>query len=90
MNRIVLGLFAMALSGVLSAQAQSPRGATINPDNSPIRRANPNRLQGTQPSRWLSDLITALANAQAARRAQKEADTAATKVEFFTLVRGEN
>ncbi|MBW1248935.1 phosphonate C-P lyase system protein PhnG [Pseudomonas tolaasii] len=47
-------------------------------------------LQGTQPSIWLSDLITALAHAQAARRAQKEADTAATKVEFFTLVRGEN
>lgn len=47
-------------------------------------------LQGTQPSIWLSDLITALANAQADRRAQKEADTAATKVEFFTLVRGEN
>ncbi|MGU9829718.1 phosphonate C-P lyase system protein PhnG [Pseudomonas sp. H1D6A] len=47
-------------------------------------------LQGTQPSLWLSDLITALAAAQAKRRAQKEADTAATKVEFFTLVRGEN
>jgi len=47
-------------------------------------------LQGSQPSLWLSDLITALANAQARRRAQKEADTAATKVEFFTLVRGEN
>lgn len=47
-------------------------------------------LQGTQPSLWLSDLITALANAQARRRAEKEADTAATKVEFFTLVRGEN
>ena len=47
-------------------------------------------LQGTQPSLWLSDLITALATAQAQRRAQKEVDTAATKVEFFTLVRGEN
>lgn len=47
-------------------------------------------LQGSQPSLWLSDLITALATAQAKRRAQKEADTAATKVEFFTLVRGEN
>lgn len=47
-------------------------------------------LQGTQPSLWLSDLITALAAAQAKRCAQKEADTAATKVEFFTLVRGEN
>lgn len=47
-------------------------------------------LQGAQPSIWLSDLILSLANAQAKRRAQKEADTAATKVEFFTLVRGEN
>ncbi|MCF5544898.1 phosphonate C-P lyase system protein PhnG [Pseudomonas salomonii] len=47
-------------------------------------------LQGTQPSLWLSDLITFLATAQAKRRAEKEADTAATKVEFFTLVRGEN
>ena len=50
MNRIVLGLFAMALSGVLSTQAQSPTGATSNPYNSPIRRANPNSMQGTQPS----------------------------------------
>ena len=47
-------------------------------------------LQGPQPSLWLSDLITALATAQAKRRAEKQADTAATKVEFFTLVRGEN
>ena len=47
-------------------------------------------LQGTQPSLWLRDLITSLATAQAKRRAEKEADTAATKVEFFTLVRGEN
>ncbi|CRM21696.1 MULTISPECIES: phosphonate C-P lyase system protein PhnG [Pseudomonas] len=47
-------------------------------------------LQGTQPNLWLSDLITALATAQAKRRAEKQADTAATKVEFFTLVRGEN
>ncbi|KAA0947312.1 MULTISPECIES: phosphonate C-P lyase system protein PhnG [unclassified Pseudomonas] len=47
-------------------------------------------LQGAQPSLWLSELITSLANAQATRRAQKEAETAATKVEFFTLVRGES
>lgn len=47
-------------------------------------------LQGSQPSPWLSDLISTLGGAQATRRAQKEADTAATKVEFFTLVRGEN
>ncbi|KAF1025452.1 MAG: Alpha-D-ribose 1-methylphosphonate 5-triphosphate synthase subunit PhnG [Pseudomonas sp.] len=48
------------------------------------------QLQGAQPGSWLSDLIRSLSAAQAARRAQKEADTAATKVEFFTLVRGEN
>ncbi|NNA68104.1 phosphonate C-P lyase system protein PhnG [Pseudomonas gessardii] len=47
-------------------------------------------LQNTPPSPWLTDLVSALARAQARRRAQKEADTAATKVEFFTLVRGEN
>ena len=47
-------------------------------------------LQGAHPSIWLSELITTLANTQATSRAQKEADTAATKVEFFTLVRGEN
>jgi alpha-D-ribose 1-methylphosphonate 5-triphosphate synthase subunit PhnG len=47
-------------------------------------------LQGTQQRRWLEEVITPLASAQAQRRAQKEAETAATKVEFFTLVRGEN
>ncbi|MBK5355897.1 phosphonate C-P lyase system protein PhnG [Pseudomonas sp. TH41] len=47
-------------------------------------------LQGTQQRHWLDEVITPLANAQAERRAQKEAETAATKVEFFTLVRGEN
>ncbi|MDI3274129.1 hypothetical protein ACYZT3_14315 [Pseudomonas sp. MDT1-16] len=64
MNRFVLGCTALALSGVLSnvAQAdtaappsslllaQSPTGNTSNPYNSPIRRANPNSMQGTQPS----------------------------------------
>jgi hypothetical protein len=64
MNRFVLGCIALALSGVLSnlAQAdtasphsslllaQSPAGQTSNPYNSPIRRANPNSMQGTQPS----------------------------------------
>jgi alpha-D-ribose 1-methylphosphonate 5-triphosphate synthase subunit PhnG len=47
-------------------------------------------LQGAQQRRWLADMITPLATVQAERRAQKEAQTAATKVEFFTLVRGEN
>jgi len=64
MNRFVLSCTALALSGVLSnlAQAdtasppsslllaQSPTGQTSNPYNSPIRRANPNSMQGTQPS----------------------------------------
>ncbi|WP_256672593.1 phosphonate C-P lyase system protein PhnG [Pseudomonas sp. C1C7] len=47
-------------------------------------------LQGSQQRHWLDQVITPLANAQAEHQAQKEADTAATKVEFFTLVRGEN
>ncbi|MFY0731038.1 phosphonate C-P lyase system protein PhnG [Pseudomonas sp. NFX15] len=47
-------------------------------------------LQGSQQRHWLAQLITPLATAQAERRAAKEAETAATKVEFFTLVRGEN
>jgi hypothetical protein len=62
MNRLMLGITALALSGVLSnpAQAdpapssalllaQSPTGNSSNPYNSPIRRANPNSMQGTQP-----------------------------------------
>jgi len=63
MNRFVLGCAALALSGLLSplaqadgAQAtpslllaQSPTGNSSNPYNSPIRRANPNSMQGTQP-----------------------------------------
>ncbi|RON49737.1 phosphonate C-P lyase system protein PhnG [Pseudomonas frederiksbergensis] len=47
-------------------------------------------LQGAQQRHWLEQVITPLANAQAERQARKAADTAATKVEFFTLVRGEN
>ncbi|PBP63203.1 phosphonate C-P lyase system protein PhnG, partial [Pseudomonas syringae] len=39
---------------------------------------------------WLSELIKPLARAQAERRARKDAEAAATKVEFFTLVRGED
>ncbi|TWC51999.1 hypothetical protein FBY04_11524 [Pseudomonas sp. SJZ080] len=61
MNRLALGIIAMALSGVLSNSAladvpsslllaQSPTGAASNPYNSPIRKANPNSMQGTQPS----------------------------------------
>ena len=47
-------------------------------------------LQGGQHGHWLEQLITPLAEAQAQRQARKAADTAASKVEFFTLVRGEN
>jgi len=62
MNRFVLVCTALAWSAVLSHQAhaaaapesmllaQSPTGSTSNPYNSPIRRANPNSMQGTQPS----------------------------------------
>lgn len=47
-------------------------------------------LQGPQQAHWIRELIEPLALAQATRKARQEAETAATKVEFFTLVRGEN
>jgi alpha-D-ribose 1-methylphosphonate 5-triphosphate synthase subunit PhnG len=47
-------------------------------------------LQGDRQAWWLDQLIEPLARAQAERRAQQDAETAATKVEFFTLVRGED
>ena len=61
MNRFLLGIVALALSaGLAHAEAprpsaplllaQSPAGNSNNPYNSPIRRANPNSMQGTQPS----------------------------------------
>ena len=62
MNRLVLVFTVLASSGVLSHQAQaaaplkslllaqSPTGSASNPYNSPMRRANPNSMQGTQPS----------------------------------------
>ncbi|AWM92127.1 hypothetical protein DJ564_15480 [Pseudomonas sp. 31-12] len=61
MNRFVLACTVLAFSGLLSnlaradvpslQLAQSPTGAgNNNPYNSPIRRANPNSMQGTQPS----------------------------------------
>lgn len=47
-------------------------------------------LQGAQQSRWLAELIEPLAAAQARRAAHKAAETATTRVEFFTLLRGED
>lgn len=47
-------------------------------------------LQSPQQSRWLTELIEPLAAAQARRAAQKAAETATTRVEFFTLLRGED
>ncbi|MDU8360190.1 phosphonate C-P lyase system protein PhnG [Pseudomonas syringae group sp. J309-1] len=47
-------------------------------------------LQGAQQQHWLSELIEPMARAQLKRRADKDAETAASKVEFFTLVRGED
>ena len=46
--------------------------------------------QGPQQSRWVNELIEPLAAAQARRAAQKAAETATTRVEFFTLLRGED
>jgi len=65
MNRCVTGLVFLALSGMLGQQLQAqdlsarsplqvaqslPNSGNNNPYNSPIRRANPNSMQGTQPS----------------------------------------
>ena len=61
MNRILPGMIVLLLgAGLAHAEvtapsaplllAQSPTGNSNNPYNSPIRRANPNSMQGTQPS----------------------------------------
>ncbi|MBH2033771.1 MAG: hypothetical protein I8H93_23595 [Pseudomonadales bacterium] len=64
MNTIAFGATLLLLSGVLGNMAQadvalsssplllaqSPTGTSSNPYNSPIRRANPNSMQGTQPA----------------------------------------
>lgn len=65
MNRYLPGLILLALSGVAGQQAQAqaltpqppmevaqnlPNSGNNNPYNSPIRRANPNSMQGSQPS----------------------------------------
>ncbi|RON48163.1 hypothetical protein BK666_10260 [Pseudomonas frederiksbergensis] len=49
----MLGSTVLALSALLgqTALAQSPTGSSNNnPYNSPIHRANPNSMQGTQPA----------------------------------------
>ncbi|MFS2201145.1 hypothetical protein ACCD00_21790 [Pseudomonas sp. Pseusp3] len=62
MNRYVFGAIALALSAILGPQAQADASASLqlaqnlpgrtnnNPYNSPVQRANPNSMQGTQPS----------------------------------------
>lgn len=61
MNRFVLGVTVLALTGALSNLPQAdaaplriaqnlPGSTNNNPYNSPIRRANPNSMQGTQPN----------------------------------------
>jgi hypothetical protein len=65
MNQYVPGLIVLALSGVFGPMAQAgvvspglpldvaqnlPGSTNNNPYNNPIRRANPNSMQGTQPS----------------------------------------
>ncbi len=47
-------------------------------------------LQGMARQHWLDTLIAPLAEAQLQQRAVKAAQAAATKVEFMTLVRGED
>ncbi|WP_353146839.1 phosphonate C-P lyase system protein PhnG [Pollutimonas bauzanensis] len=47
-------------------------------------------LQGDRQQHWLDCLITPLAQQQAQTRAAKAAQSAATKVDFMTLVRGED
>jgi len=61
MNHFASAAIALALIGLLSPSAQAdtpwslqvaqnlPGGANNNPYNSPIHRANPNSMQGTQP-----------------------------------------
>ncbi|NUU36698.1 hypothetical protein [Pseudomonas sp. C2B4] len=65
MNRCVPALMLLALSGAMGQQVHAqdlsrtallqvaqnlPNSGNNNPYNSPIRRANPNSMQGTQPS----------------------------------------
>src|SRR5690606_28984542 len=47
-------------------------------------------LQGEQHDEWMASLIQPLQREQMAERAGKEAQSAATKVDFVTMVRGED
>lgn len=47
-------------------------------------------LQGEHQQHWMDNIITPLAQQQATERARREAASAATQVEFVTLVRGED
>lgn len=47
-------------------------------------------LQGRDQQHWQQRVIAPLATTQTARRAAQDAETASSKVEFFTLVRGED
>jgi len=47
-------------------------------------------LQGSDSRYWQETVMAPLEKAQAARRLAHKAEIAATKVEFFTLVRGED
>ncbi len=47
-------------------------------------------LQGARQQHWLDSLIAPLEQEQAGQRAARAAQSAATKVDFMTLVRGED
>lgn len=48
------------------------------------------QLQGEEQAYWMHHLIEPLQQKQDAQRAAKEAESAATKVDFVTMVRGED
>ena len=47
-------------------------------------------LQGERQAHWLATLVEPLRQQQEAQRAARETESAATKVDFVTLVRGED
>lgn len=46
-------------------------------------------LQGNEQAHWMANLIQPLQQQQQQQRSQREADVAASKVSFFTMVRGD-